>query len=127
VEVRDAWMRPVAQGGIGAVYFVLRSLGEDELTRVASDVAEAAEMHESKMNGDVMEMHQLESVLLGAGQQVRFAPGGLHIMLVGLKQDLKIGDEIEVTLHFKHSQEIKVTVPVTDSPAAGEGLSASNH
>ena len=119
VEVRDAWMRPVAQRGIGAVYFVIRSSEEDELVKVSSGVAEAVEMHESKMNGNVMEMHQLESVPLGAGEQVQFQPGGLHIMLIGVKEDLKIGDEIEIILHFKNSPDINVTVPVTDSPASG--------
>ena len=116
IEVREAWARPAAQGGNGAVYFVIRSSEADELTGVSSDVAQAAEMHESMMNGDVMEMHHLESVPLGAGEEVKFEPGGLHIMLVNLKQDLKTGDEIKVTLHFKNYQDIQLRVPVQDNP-----------
>ena len=117
VEVRDAWARSAAQAGNGAVYFVIRSSAADEILRVSSDVAEAVEMHASTMNGDVMEMHQLESVPLSAGEPVTFEPGGLHIMLIGLKQDLKAGDEIEITLHFKNYQDLPVIVPVRDTPA----------
>ena len=115
VEVRDAWARPAAQGANGAVYFVIRSSDADEITSVSSDVAEAVEMHESMMSGDVMEMHQLESVSLPAGQDVSFEPGGLHIMLVGLKQELQVGDEIEITLHFQNHEAIRVNVPVKDT------------
>jgi copper(I)-binding protein len=117
VEVREAWARPAAQGGNGAVYFVIRSSEADEITGVSTDVAEAAEMHESIMNGDVMEMHHLETVPLGAGEEVKFEPRGLHIMLVNLKQDLKTGDEIQITLHFKNYQDIQLGVPVRDTPA----------
>jgi hypothetical protein len=127
VEVRDAWARPAAQGGNGAVYFVIRSSEADEILRVSSDVAEAVEMHESTMNGDVMEMHQLESVPLTAGEQVTFEPGGLHIMLIGLQQDLKNGDEFEITLDFKNYQELLVRVPVRDTPAFEKGYTSNSH
>ena len=67
-----------------------------------------------------MEMHQLQSVPLEAGEEVTFEPGGLHIMLIGLKQDLKTGNEFEITLQFKNEAEIKVTIPVQDTPASEE-------
>ena len=118
VEVRAAWARPAAQGGNGAVYFVIRSSEADELVGVVSDVAEAVEMHESTMNEDVMEMRQLVSVPLQAGGEVVFEPGGLHIMLVGLKQDLKLGDEFEITLQFRNHEDIQLGVPVQDTPAS---------
>jgi copper(I)-binding protein len=118
IEVRDAWARPAAQGGNSAVYFVIRSSEPDEMTGFSSDIAEATEMHESIMNGEVMEMHHLESVVLDAGEQVAFEPGGLHIMLINLKQDLEVGDEIALTLHFKNHQDMQLRVPVRDTPAA---------
>ena len=120
VEVRDAWARPAAQGANGAVYFILHngSSQADELVAVSSEVAEAVEMHESTMSGDVMEMHQLASVPLGAGKEVMFEPGGLHIMLIGLKQELKTGDEFEITLQFRDQESLPVNVPVQDSPAS---------
>ena len=116
VEVRDAWARPAAQGENGAVYFVIRSSEKDAITDISSDVADAAEMHESMMNGDVMEMHRLASVPLGAGEDVTFEPGGLHLMLVRLKKQLKSGDTIEITLHFESHEDLKVRVAVKDSP-----------
>lgn len=75
-------------------------------------------MHESKMSGDVMEMRQLQSVPLGAREEMIFEPGGLHVMLVNLKQDLNAGDEIDITLHFKNYQDIPLRVPVQDTPAS---------
>ena len=118
VEVRDAWARPAAQGGNGAIYFVIRSSSSDELVGATSDVAAAVEMHESKMNGDVMEMRQLTSLSLKAGEEAVFEPGGLHMMLVGLKQELKVGDEIQITLHFKNFQDIPLQIPIQDTPAS---------
>lgn len=115
IEVRDAWARPAAQGENGALYFVIRSAKEDELLGISSEVAEAVEMHESMMNGDVMEMHPLHSVPLKAGAEVKFEPGGLHVMLVSLKQDLKVGSEIEATLDFRDSADLTLRIPVGDT------------
>jgi periplasmic copper chaperone A len=118
VEVHDAWARPAAQGENGAVYFVIHSSEADELIGVTSDVAEAVEMHESTMNGDVMEMRQLASLPLDDGQDVVFEPGGLHLMLIGLKRDLKTGDEFEIILDFKNYEDIQIHVPVQDGPGS---------
>jgi periplasmic copper chaperone A len=119
VEVRDAWVRPAAQGRNGAVYFALEnhSSQTQELIGVASDIADAVEIHESKMSGDVMEMHQLESVSLAPGTEVKFEPGGLHMMLIGLKKELKNGDEIDITLQFKNLEDLLVPIPVRDAPS----------
>lgn len=129
IEVHEVWMRPVAQGENGAVYFVMHnhSSEADELAGVSSDSAAAAEIHESKMNGDVMEMHQVESVSLEPYAEIDFAPGNFHIMLVHVKKDLKVGDEIQVTLHFKNFEDISVKVPVRDTPAPEEDHSSTNH
>lgn len=118
IAVQGAWARPTAQGENGAIYFVIQNNTRetDELTGVSSDVAEAVEMHESKMEGDVMQMHPVETVPLQAGAKTTFKPGGLHIMLIGVKQDLKIGEEIEITLHFKNSGDIKIPVLVREPP-----------
>jgi copper(I)-binding protein len=119
VEVREAWIRPGAQGANGAVYFTIENHSSEtqELIGAASDSADAVEIHESKMSGDVMEMHQLESVPLAPGAEVKFEPGGLHIMLIGLKKELKNGDEIGITLQFKNLEDRIVQVPVRDAPA----------
>ena len=118
IEVNDAWARPAPQGENGAIYLAIHNHSSEtqEMVGATSEVAEAVEMHESQMSGDVMQMHQLESVSLGPGAEVVFEPGGLHIMLVGLRKELRVGDEIEVTLQFKSFEDITVSVPVTEGP-----------
>jgi copper(I)-binding protein len=129
IEVHEVWMRPVAQGENGAVYFVMHNHASeaDELVGVSTDSAEAAEMHESKMNGDVIEMRQVASVPLEPYAEIKFAPGKNHIMLVNLKRDLKVGDEIKITLHFKNFDDVNLKVPVRDTPAPEEDHSSADH
>lgn len=59
-------------------------------------------------------MNQVLSVALDAGSEVTFEPGGLHVMPVGLKEELKVGDVIELTLHFKKHADIPVSVSVAE-------------
>lgn len=122
IEVHEVWMRPAAQGDNGAVYFVMHNHASeaDELTGISTDSAEAAELHETTMSGDVMQMRQVQSVPLDAYAEIKFAPGKYHIMLVNLKKELKVGDEIELTLHFKNFEDITIHVPVRDTPAPEE-------
>ena len=117
IEVRDAWIRPAAQGGNGAIYFVIENHSSEthEMIGAASESAAAVEMHESSMSGDVMQMHQVEAVSLGPGSEVTFEPGGLHIMLIDLTEDLETGDEIEVTLQFTTFEDLTIPVPVQEA------------
>lgn len=118
ITVQDAWMRATAQGENGAVYFVLQndSREQDELIDVSSNLADSVEMHASSMmqGTDVMQMNQVSSVALGPNSEVSFAPGGLHVMLVGVKNELKLGDVIEITLHFRNHADIPVSVSVAE-------------
>jgi len=117
IEVHSAWARPAAQGGNGGVYFELHNHDSttDELIGASSDMAQAVEIHESKMEGDVMQMKMITSLPLDSYADVAFEPGGLHVMLVNLKQDLKLNDEFEIVLHFKNYEDITVHVLVKDS------------
>jgi copper(I)-binding protein len=119
VDASNAWIRPTGQGDNGAVYFLLEnhSVGTDELTGISSDAAEAVEIHESQMENDVMQMRQVTSVSIKGKTSLEFSPGGYHVMLVNLKQTLNVGDEIELTLHFKKAGDVLLTVPVQDGPA----------
>lgn len=117
IEVSDAWARTATQGTNSAVYFVIENhnADADELIGVASNLADAVEVHESKMDGDVMTMQQMESVTLDPSVKVEFMPGGLHVMLIGLKQDINVSDEIVVTLQFNNSPNITMTATVMDA------------
>lgn len=121
IEVHNAWMRPAAQGDNGAVYFELHnhSSSADELVGASSAAAEAVEIHETVMEGDVMRMQMLSSIPLEASAEIAFEPGGLHVMLIGLKQDFAVDDHIEVVLHFEHSEDLTITVHVEDSAPEG--------
>ena len=111
-------MRPTAEGENGAVYFVLQndSSEPDELIDVSSSIADAVEVHESSMAAgtDVMQMRQVSSVALDADSEVAFGPGGLHVMLVDVKNELKPGNVVEITLHFRNHAEIPVSVSVSE-------------
>ncbi len=119
VDVHAAWARPARQGENGVVYFLLENHTTEthELIAAVSDTAEAVEIHESRMKGDVMQMQRLESVSLGPDAEVAFEPGGLHIMLIGLNRELNTGDQIELTLQFRNFDDLTVQVPVQDAPA----------
>ena len=120
IEIHSAWMRPAAQGENGAVYFVIHnhSSTADELVGASSNIAEAVEMHESMLtDADVMKMHEVSSVPLDAFAEIEFTPGGLHMMLVGLKLGIAVGDEIEVILHFRNFEDIRIMVPVRETAA----------
>jgi len=110
IEVSDAWARTAAEGTNSAVYFVIQNhnADADELIGAASDLADAVEVHESKMDGDVMMMQHVDSVTLEPSTKVEFTPGGLHVMFIGIKQDFNAGNEIEVTLQFKNSPDLTI-------------------
>ena len=82
------------------------------MTGAQSDVAEAVELHETKMENDVMRMQPVASVEVPAGGQVTFEPGGLHIMLIGLQRELEAGDRFKITLQFEESGTLTVEVSV---------------
>jgi copper(I)-binding protein len=119
MEAHEPWARSAAQGENSAVYLVLHnhSSTADELLSAECDCASATEIHQSMEDGSgMMQMSPMESVSLAAHSEVNFEPGGLHIMLVGLRQDLKVGAQIIVVLHFKNHPDLKVTVPVQEGP-----------
>jgi copper(I)-binding protein len=66
------------------------------------------------MDGGVMSMQQQESVPVPTSEKVEFKPGGLHVMFVGLTQDLKVGDMITLTLNFENAGTRIVEVPIRE-------------
>lgn len=113
-QVRDAWARPGLAGGNSAVFFVIENPGQaDSLLSASGEVAEAVELHMTMMqDGNMQMMHQM-NVPVPTGETV-FAPGGLHVMLIGLKNDLKVGDTFSVTLQFEKAGKQTLTVTVKD-------------
>lgn len=117
IEVHSAWVRPTAQGQNAGVYLTIHnhSNNDDELTGVTATVADVAEIHESKMVNDVMQMNMLPSLPIAADEEIIFAPGGLHVMLINIKEQLVLGEHIGIVLHFKNHEDIVVEVHIEDS------------
>ena len=116
-KVMDAWARPAASGNNGAVYFIISNATDtdDILLSASADVASAAEVHMSMMDGNgVMSMQMQEALAIPAQQEIIFKPGGLHVMLVGLTQDLKLGDTITLILNFKEAGSLTIEAPVKE-------------
>ncbi len=113
LAVRDAWARPALAGDNSAVYFVIVNPREaDTLVGAQTDSAASAMIHQTVLEGDVVRMVMRESVEVPASGKAVFEPGGLHIMLVDLQQDLSPGDQLPLTLTFAAAGEIKLLVPV---------------
>ena len=125
IHVVDAWARATPPGvENGAVYCkILNHGGADRLVGARSSAARAVEIHESLAQNGVVEMRRVDALPVGAGASVELAPGGTHVMLVGLATPLAPGATIQLTLAFATAGEVTVEVPVVDArapPAAHE-------
>lgn len=122
VEAKDAWARTGMMGGNSAAYMMLvNGTGRSvELIGASSDVASAVEVHLSQMTADgVMQMIKQDAVEIPSRRMLELKPGSYHIMLIGLKQDLNVGDSITITLYFNGYEDVSLTVPVNDAANMG--------
>jgi len=98
----------------GAAYFRIENRGQasDRLVSAHSPVADRAEFHTHEMDGGVMKMHRVDSVEVPAQGEVAFKPGGLHVMLLGLKKPLVAGERFPLALGFEEAGTIEVSVEI---------------
>ncbi len=108
VKVEGAWARATVQGqkGTGAFMNITAKDGT-RLVGVSSPAAGVAEVHEMKMENDVMKMRALPALDLPAGQTVSLKPGGYHLMLLDLKAPLAKDSTVPVTLRFKDAKGVE--------------------
>ena len=123
-QVQGAWVRAAVPGQAGTGAFMKITARQPmQLVGVSTPVAGTAEVHEMKMEGQVMRMRQVPKVDLPAGQTVELKPGGYHLMLMDLKQPLKAGSKVPLTLVLRDAQgterklEMQVVV-ATQAPGA---------
>lgn len=127
VDVKGAWARATVQGQMASGAFMQLTAKEgSKLVGISSPVAGVAEVHEMKMDGDVMKMRAVEGGLdLPAGKVVALTPGGYHVMLMDLKTPLKKDTTIPMTLTFKDAKGVQSTmaikVPVSGTAPAAAG------
>jgi copper(I)-binding protein len=111
----------------GAFYLTITNDGDesDRLIAVESDAAEAVEIHNVEMDGNVMHMmHEEDGVEIPAGETLVLDPGGYHVMLVGLTESLLAGEEFTATLVFEHAGEVEITVPILRTEPKDDELTA---
>ncbi len=109
------WARATPAGArTGVVYVTLINNGSssDSLLSAATPVADQVQFHTASEENGVSRMREMRTVDVTPGARVTFSPGGLHIMMVGLKQPLKEGQTFPLTLTFEKAGKIDVTVPI---------------
>jgi copper(I)-binding protein len=122
VSVSKPWARATPGGSkVGVAYLELSAAPgtTDKLVAARSPVAGAVELHTHSHVDGVMKMRRIDDIAIEPGKSVTLKPGGLHIMLMDLKQPLKEGETIDLTLVFEKAGEVAVKVPVLKVGAAG--------
>lgn len=131
VKVDGAWARATVQGQRGTGAFMsLTAKDATQLVGVSTPVAGVAEVHEMKMEGDVMKMRALPLLDLPAGKKVELKPGGYHIMLMDLKAPLAKDSTVPVTLLFKDAKgvesKLELKLPVATAAPGAAGATAEH-
>jgi copper(I)-binding protein len=116
MAVERAWTRATPPSAkTASAYLVLRNVGssDDRLLRIESQVAETIEVHSMTMDGGIMRMRRLDAPLtVPASGEVRLDPGGLHLMMMGLKTPLREGERVKLDLVFERAGQVVVEMPI---------------
>ena len=129
IVVDHPWARAsIGAAKAGAAYVMLQNLGSepDRLIAAETGVAKRAELHTHTMQDGVMKMRKLEAIEVAPGEPTLLSPGGLHIMLMGLKVPLVEGETFSLTLTFEKAGPIEIEV-VIDSATALDPHRDSGH
>lgn len=130
VMVQDAWVRAtVAQQQATGAFMRLTSPKDVRLVGASSPLTPVVEVHEMALQDNVMRMRQVPGIELPQGMSVALKPGGYHLMLMNLKQQVKAGDTVSLTLVFedkagrRETQTVNAEVRAlnTGSPSATQG------
>ena len=107
-------MTTTASGGTSAAYLTITNSGgtADALIKAESDVANSVELHTMTMVDNVMKMTPVEKIEVPANGKVELKSGSFHVMLIGLRHDLKEGEVVKLTLTFQNAGKIQVEAPV---------------
>ena len=111
--VEDAWVRATVPGQPSSGAFMRITSSEDaKLLEAKSPVARIVQIHQSKMENDVMSMQPVDFVPLPAGKPVAIEPEGYHVMLIDLVGQVKEGDEVPLTLVVENAKGVKESIEV---------------
>lgn len=127
VTVKDAWVRAtVPQQKATGAFLQLTAATDSRLVAISSSAVPVVELHEMAMDNHVMKMRQIPGLDLPAGKSVELKPGGYHIMLMDLKQQVKAGESLPLTLVFEDKAGKRQTVEVKAEVRA-LGAAAAKH
>jgi periplasmic copper chaperone A len=114
LSASDAWVRVTPGAEVAAAYLTLHNSGGAPVSVVGvrCPLASMAMIHETRLNGTQTSMRPREELVVGPGETVRLAPGGLHVMLHEISQALKPGDEVPLVLLLKGGATLAVTAHV---------------
>jgi len=123
IVISDAWVREVPPGtSMSAGYMTIENNGDedDKLVSMSSKAAESAELHISKVdNNDVATMEMIEVLDIPSNNSIELEPGGMHVMLIGLKESLVGKDSVDLKLVFEKAGEVMIEVPVKKGQPGG--------
>lgn len=112
IEIESPWLRETPKGAtVGAGYFRVENLGNepDALIGCSSPVASSVEIHRSSIENGISQMRQVtEPLQILPDSKLIFKPGGLHLMLSGLKTPLKAGETYKIQLQFEKAGLVEV-------------------
>lgn len=115
IQILSPWIRAAANGGNTAAFMVLKNTGEaDQLVKAEFAPAMMIELMDTKMESDKMAMVTIPTIDLPGNAETTLKSGGLHIMLMKLKQPLKAGEKYTLTLTFAKAGTVTLEVPVKE-------------
>ncbi|HKT19627.1 MAG TPA: copper chaperone PCu(A)C [Stellaceae bacterium] len=120
IRVDEVWARATpSTAKTGVIYLSITNTGStpDTLVSASTPVAAQAELHETSMTNGVMQMRSVQALSIAPGKTVLLQPEGYHLMLMGLKRQLKEGEHVPLTLVFAHAGKRDVTASV-EKPGA---------
>lgn len=115
MTVHEPWVRAMPPAAsMSAGYFTLANLTDraDELLRVTSPAAATVSIHFTRQQNNAAIMEKKSKVSIAREQKITFSPGGWHLMLENLKKTLAKGDQVELTLYFKHAKPVTINAVV---------------
>jgi len=128
VQVSDAWARATVKGQKATgVFMNLTATKATRLVGVKTELANVSEVHEMKMDKDVMKMQSIKALDLPAGQTVALKPGSFHVMLMDLKAPVEEGAHVVLTLLFEDAAGVKTQQEVHAVAKKGPMAGADKH
>ncbi|MEW6118868.1 MAG: copper chaperone PCu(A)C [Pseudomonadota bacterium] len=128
VSVSDAWARATMPGQkVSGAYMKIRSDADARLVAASSPTVPRVEVHEMRMDGDVMRMREVKAIDLPKGKMVSLEPGGYHIMLMNLKQPIVAGETIPLTLTIESGGKKQAVEVKAEARAPGSGAMQHHH